>query len=298
MNRKGSLAAAVTTRRRVVTLPGRGSTVIWEAPGPPGAPVLFLLHGATLNAELNWSGAIDVLGRHYRVVAPDLRGHGDGLRCSVFRLEDCADDVAALATELDIDRFAAVGYSMGGFVAQLLWRRHRERVTGLVLCSTARNMCGSPWERSIAMLLPSAVATAAWFPALYPLGADLIAAGLLDRDLGPAERSWALAQMRRTTLRDALSTVQSVSAFTSHDWIGSVDVPAAAVLTRHDRVVPVRRQWKLARAIPGSTVIEVDGDHGVFVSSPGRFAAAVLAGCDAVRAGTDLLATEPTITAS
>ena len=49
-----------------------------------------------------------------------------------FRLEDCADDIAALLAALGVDRCIAVGYSMGGPIAQLLWQRHPHLVDGLV----------------------------------------------------------------------------------------------------------------------------------------------------------------------
>jgi pimeloyl-ACP methyl ester carboxylesterase len=215
----------------------------------------------------------------------DQRGHGVGLRCSTFRLEDCADDVAAVAAALGLERIIAVGYSMGGLVAQLLWRRHPGLTAGLVLCSTARNMAGSPWERAMAFALPSLVATATFLPAVHALRADLVGVALLDHAIDPADRDWALAQMRRTSLLNALSAVQAVSAFTSHAWIGSVDVPTAVVVTEDDLVVPLRRQLKLARAVPGSEVIEIDGGHDVFIDAPGTFAAAVLAACDIVTEG-------------
>jgi 3-oxoadipate enol-lactonase len=241
--------------------------------------VLVLLHGATLTAELNWSGAMTVLGRRYRVIALDQRGHGRGIPCSTFRLEDCADDVAALARVLGIDRLIPVGFSMGGLVAQLIWRRHPDLTAGLVLCSTARNVSGSPWERAVALMMPGVVAAAAFFSAMYSLGADVLGASLLDRDINPTTRGWAIAQMRHTPLLTALSTAQAVGHFTSHEWIGSVDVPTSVVITRNDRIVPARRQWKLAHALPDCTVIEIDGDHGVFLHAPGRFATAVLAAC-------------------
>ncbi len=269
-------------RRIPVSLPGRGRTVVWEAPGPPGAPALVLLHGVTLTAELNWSGVIGTLARHYRVVALDLRGHGDGLRGRAFRLEDCADDVAAVAAGLGITRLVAVGYSMGGLVAQLLWRRHPDLTAGLVLCSTARNVAGSPWERSIALTLPGLLTAATLMPPMHALRADLVGSALLDHDTDPVDRAFALAQMRRTTLLDALAAVQAVCSFSSHSWIGAVDVPVAVVLTRDDRVVPARRQLKLARAIPGATVIEIDGGHDVFLDAPGRLAGALLTACSAV----------------
>ena len=81
------------------------------------------------------------------MVALDHRGHGKGLRTWWFRLEDCADDAVAVAAALGIDRFVAVGYSMGGPVAKLAWRRHPDRVAGLVLCATAYRFTGGMGQR-------------------------------------------------------------------------------------------------------------------------------------------------------
>ena len=102
---------AATPRTRLVELPGRGVTRVWECAGPRGAETLMLIHGVTFTAELNWGKVFAPLSRHFRVVAIDLRGHGDGIGAgSRFRLEDCADDIAALAEVLGIRRFVAVGY--------------------------------------------------------------------------------------------------------------------------------------------------------------------------------------------
>ncbi|MGH3765621.1 MAG: alpha/beta fold hydrolase [Pseudonocardiaceae bacterium] len=73
---------AGSTVERVVTVPGQGRTVVWDCPGPPGAPTLLLVHGATMTAELNWSAVFPVLGRRFRVLAFDQRGHGRGLDCT------------------------------------------------------------------------------------------------------------------------------------------------------------------------------------------------------------------------
>ena len=131
-----------------VELAGRGRTFVRDLAGPPGAPTVVLLHGLLATADLNWSGAYAALGAHFRVVALDHRGHGRGIRPRQrFRLEDCADDVAAVADLLGLNTFVAVGYSMGGPIAQLVWHRHPDRVDGLVLCATSRNFRGHPRER-------------------------------------------------------------------------------------------------------------------------------------------------------
>ena len=64
-----------------------------------------------------------------------------------FELEDCADDVAALADELGIETFIPVGFSMGSLVAQQVWRRHRDRVDALVLCAAAATFGRATHER-------------------------------------------------------------------------------------------------------------------------------------------------------
>ena len=249
----------------------------------------MLIHGVTFTAELNWGHVFAPLSRHFRVVAIDLRGHGDGISAgSRFRLEDCADDIAALADVLGLRRFVAVGYSMGGMVAQLLYRRHPSLLSGLVLCATARNVLGSPVEKLAALALPATATAIRWNPFLQPMTAELLGLALMGPVDDPVAARQARAQLRRTSLSTAISAIQAASEFTSHSWIGQVDVPAAVVVTARDRLVPVSRQLRLARAIPGASVHEVDADHAVCVTRPQLFIQALLEACwsvEAARAG-------------
>ena len=114
-------------RSRHVDLPQGGRLFVHELAGPPGAPTLVLLHGWGGTAAGNWSTAMSTLARHFRVIAPDLRGHGKG----------SVDDVVGLADTLGVERFIAVGYSLGGGVAAQLARRYPDRVQGMVLCAAA-----------------------------------------------------------------------------------------------------------------------------------------------------------------
>ena len=61
-------------------------------------------------------------------------------------------------------------------------------------------------------------------------------------------------------------------------------MPTAVVVTARDHIVPVSRQLRLARAIPGASVHEVDADHAVCVTRPQLFTQALLQACWSVTA--------------
>lgn len=117
----------VDSRSRDVELPGGGKLFVHELAGPPGAATVVLLHGWRGTAAGNWATAMPALARDFHVIAPDLRGHDPG----------SVDDVMAMADALGVERFTAVGYSLGSAVASQLGRRHPDRVEGLVLCAAA-----------------------------------------------------------------------------------------------------------------------------------------------------------------
>ncbi len=103
-----------------------------------GTPVL-LVHGFTGNSR-NWALCVPVLRQRYRVVSPDLPGHGLSARPddpAVYTLEAMAADVAALMDTLGLERCHLVGHSMGGMVAQLVALAHPGRLRSLVLVDTS-----------------------------------------------------------------------------------------------------------------------------------------------------------------
>ena len=115
-----------------------------------------------------------------------------------------------MAGVLNIRRFAAVGYSMGGMVAQLLYRRHAALLSGLVLCSTATNVRGSPAEQLAASAMPAVAAALSWNPMLNLMGAEAFGTALLGRVDDPETGRWVRAQLRRTTLATVVSATDAV----------------------------------------------------------------------------------------
>ncbi|MDQ3680608.1 MAG: alpha/beta hydrolase [Actinomycetota bacterium] len=273
---------------RDLTLAGRGRTFVREVAGPPGAPTLLLLHGWMVTADLNWFTCFPALGERFRVVAVDHRGHGRGIRSwRPFRLEDCADDAAAVLDELGVGQVIPVGYSMGGAVAQLLWQRHPERVAGLVLCATSR---------SFSAQVPG---SQLWFAGLLglSLAARLAPKPLLRQLLAKVVRrraqrvidEWGLTELERSDTPTLLHAGWAIGRFRSEDWIPSLDVPAAVVVNTGDQVVSPQRQLGLAAAIPGATVHEVDAGHTAVVTHRESFVPALVDACAAVARRANLM---------
>ena len=66
---------------RMLEFRGRAPVFVHELEGPPDAPTVMLLHGLAASAALNWCAAFEPLAKHFRVIAPDHRGHGHTPPC-------------------------------------------------------------------------------------------------------------------------------------------------------------------------------------------------------------------------
>ena len=105
---------------------------------------------------------------------------------------------------------------------------------------------------------------------------------MLGRMLNGVENSGMRARIREELEgHDPATLVQAVDAlarFSSHDWIGDITVPTSVVVTTRDELVLPSRQYKLAEAIPGARVFEIDGDHNACVTHP-AFASTLTEAC-------------------
>ena len=111
----------------------RSIEIAYEERGQ-GTPVI-LLHGFPFNRSM-WREQVDALSVRYRVVAPDLRGHGETTVTESATMEEMADDMAGLMDALDIERAVVGGLSMGGYVTFAFARKYPHRVRALVLADT------------------------------------------------------------------------------------------------------------------------------------------------------------------
>lgn len=271
-----------------VAIPGRGRPWVWDTGPRPGAPTIVLIHGWMSTAALTWQHVFSPLEGQARVVAPDLRGHGRGIHSPrPFRLVDAADDVAALVTALGCGPVFAVGYSMGGPVAQLLWRRHRRLVAGLVLCATAarfaqgwssRMMAATGFGIGVGLSTVPGVARRTMM--------QRAARAQFPPDASP-RLDWAASEWGAADPAGLFGAGAALLRYDASAWIGTVDVPTGVIVTARDETVPPASQRRLAAAIPNAFVIPVDGGHRCCVERPEVFVPALRAACGRVAAGED-----------
>lgn len=242
----------------------------------------MLLHGWTATADLNWFMCYAALGEHFRVIAIDHRGHGRGIRSpQPFRLSDCADDVAALMDQLGIATFIPVGYSLGGTIAQLMWKRHEHRVRGIVLSATAAHFVSSRQER-LAFTLLTGLGTVARVipPSVRRTISDRI---YLSRKTMTWE-PWATQQVADHEWRTILEAGATLGNYDARSWLPTIDVPAAVIMTTDDQVVSPWRQKVLADAIPQAHVYQLAANHDAVFARADEFVPLLVEACLAVNA--------------
>ena len=262
---------------RLVHVRGRGEFFIRDS-GGDGPPVL-LLHGWMFQSDLNWWRTYAPLREAgYRVLAIDHRGHGRGLRSPApFRLADCAADAAALVAELGCGPVTAVGYSMGGPVAQLMARDHRANVSAIVCCATSAD-----WSERHMRVFWRAMGALRLVLNLFPTAAwrrTLKMAGFPESQT----TTWIASELTRGSSRDLAEAGRELGRYDSRPWLDQLDLPAAVVVTARDRQVPPRKQRELAERLRAAR-FEHDGDHDAVVTHGERFAGVLTEALAAVQA--------------
>jgi 3-oxoadipate enol-lactonase len=226
--------------------------------------VVLLLHGWTATADLNWFAVYETLGQHFRVMAIDHRGHGRGIRTrKPFRLAECADDAACLLSELGIKKAIPVGYSMGGPIALLMWRRHRAVVDGLMLCATAGSFAHSRGERMGFLGLTGMGALARLTP---PVAQEWLTERVFLRRKASKWGPWAMSQIELHDWRMVLEAGHAIGNFSALEWLPEIDVPTSHIITLRDPVIPVHRQLKLYSEISQANAVRIDGEHDAIVA--------------------------------
>jgi pimeloyl-ACP methyl ester carboxylesterase len=119
--------------------------------GPQDAPPILLVHGWPQNWWA-WRHVIPGLAEHYRVIAPDLRGHGwTDVPATGYAKDRLGTDLLALLDVLGIEQTTWIGHDWGGWIGQLVALRAPERIQRmLALCIP--HLWVAPHPRQLALL--------------------------------------------------------------------------------------------------------------------------------------------------
>jgi pimeloyl-ACP methyl ester carboxylesterase len=130
------MARQVIKNRSKPSVAGAAGRLVIDDGGHGGVPVVFVHSFAGTSAH--WAAQLEHLRRSRRAIAINLRGHGGSHAPADndYTIPSLAQDIAAVADALDLQRFVLVGHSMGGSAAAAYAAQHPERLAGLVLVGT------------------------------------------------------------------------------------------------------------------------------------------------------------------
>jgi 3-oxoadipate enol-lactonase len=214
--------------------------------GPP----VVLLHPFPANHDL-WKPAAQALVSHYRVILPDLRGHGDsGLGEGPATMEKHSADIARVLDHEEIPRAPFVGVSIGGYVLFEFWRKCRARVEGLVLCNT-KAQADTPEGRAGRLQAAAEVMERGTEPFLESMLPKLL--GKTTWNTRPDLVEGALRMMRKMSPKD-VATVQRGMAERqdSVETLKTINVPAMLITGDEDVFTGPAEAELMRQNIPGS----------------------------------------------
>ena len=226
-----------------------------------GDETILLIHGMAGSSE-TWRAVIPQLSKKYRVIAPDLMGHGQSDKPrSDYSLGAFAVALRDLLDELGVSGATVIGQSLGGGVAMQFAYQHRDYCRRLVLISsgglgpdvgwTLRLLSAPGAELILPIIAPTPVLTAgnklrSWFSSSgihSPRGAEMWS----------AYSSLADSQTRQAFLKTLRSVVdyrgQSVSALNRLHLTS--EVPTMIIWGDQDRIIPIEHGYALRDSQPG-----------------------------------------------
>lgn len=214
-----------------------------------GLPIL-LVHGFPLSRAI-WQPQIEALSKNFRVIAPDLRGHGASeAPAGVYDMNTFAGDLSALLEERQCGPAVLVGHSMGGYISFAFYHRYPQKVRGLVLFCTRAGADSEEGKVGRENLAQRAECEGAVAVAEQMLPKMLAAATTASRpDLVAQVRQIMLA----TSINGLAGSLRGMAARpSSADLLPKIAVPALVIAGADDLIIPTQDAEAMAQAMPNA----------------------------------------------
>ena len=217
-----------------------------------GPPLVFI---NSLGCDFRiWNEVAEILAPDFRILTYDKRGHG--LSESGPDRNDIADyarDIAALLNVVGVGRATIVGLSIGGLIAQELYRQSPERVAALVLCATAAKIgTDEVWDQRIGEVERGGIEALAdavmerWFTAHFRAARSIEFAGMR-------------AMLTRTPRQGYLAACGALKRADLRPYAGRIQAPTLCLVGDQDGSTPPALVKETAALIPGSRFEIIEG---------------------------------------
>ena len=230
-----------------------GLVIHFSDSGPRDAPPLVFINSLGTDFRI-WSEVAEILAQNFRIVLYDKRGHGlSESGPDKAEMADYARDLAALLDSLGVVRATIVGLSIGGLIAQELYRQRPELFASLVLCDTAAKIgTDESWDRRIGEVELG--------------GLDAIADSILERWFTAdfrarqkAELAGMRAMLTRTPVDGYLAACGALKRADLRPYAGRIEAPTLCLVGDQDGSTPVSLVKETAALISGSRFEVIEG---------------------------------------
>ena len=222
-------------------------------------PPVLLIHGAG-GQHAHWPPQVRRLPG-VQTFAPDLPGHGRSGGQARTRLSGTAGDLLAFMDAIGVDRFVAVGHSMGGGVALELALRAAERVAGLGLLGTGAT-------------LPINTRLLAQVDEDFDAAVDFVIGHQYGPGVDPKVARVGRRQLKETGPASFGADMRACQAYDVTDRLGEIAAPALVIAGEEDRMVRPTISEALAAELPNAQFVLVeDTGHMLPAEAPSEVAA-------------------------
>lgn len=216
-----------------------------------GGPCVVFLHPTPVD-HCFWSPLAELFEPDYRVILPDLPGHGlSPLDSQTASMETMGRAVIRLLDALSIDRAIFCGCSIGGYLLYELWRQAPERIRGLGICSAKPHADTEEGRQARAQTIAS-IEQRGTEPFFNGMLDTLVGAPAKERDPDIVHRLSAM--MKRMSAESAIAVQRALAARPdSRATAATIRVPTAVLAGALDRSSTPAEMRELASTVSGST---------------------------------------------